>query len=66
MNEVGSGTNLKLPEINLLAVFCYKLEVISLFLIVTNKFPDGNFSRPRLAVFAFASQNKNIAAPWLN
>ena len=27
----------------------------------TNNSPDGEFSRPRLAVFAFASQNKNIA-----
>ena len=35
---------------------------------VTNKFPDGNFSRPRLAVFAFRSallrSNKNIAPPF--
>lgn len=28
---------------------------------VTSKFPDGNFSRPQLAIFAFASQNKNKA-----
>jgi len=31
--------------------------------VVTNKFPDGNFSLPRLAIYAFASQNKNITAP---
>ena len=31
--------------------------------MVTNKFPDGNFSRPRLGVFAFAQRNKNIPAP---
>ncbi len=31
-------------------------------MVVTDIFPDGNFPRPRLAVFAFASQNKNIAA----
>ena len=30
--------------------------------LITNKFPDGNFSRSRLAVFALASPNKNIAA----
>ena len=29
--------------------------------MVTHKFPDRNFARPQLAVFAFASQNKNIA-----
>ncbi|PIR40238.1 MAG: hypothetical protein COV33_00905 [Candidatus Zambryskibacteria bacterium CG10_big_fil_rev_8_21_14_0_10_34_34] len=34
--------------------------------VVTNKFADANFSRPRLAVFAFASQNKNIAVPSTN
>ncbi len=38
----------------------------NLLFIVTNKFPDGNFSRPQLTVFVFVSQNKNIAAPWLN
>src|SRR3989344_9261268 len=31
-------------------------------MVVTNKFPDGNFSRPRLDIFAFASQNKNMSA----
>ncbi|MFY9462749.1 MAG: hypothetical protein WAP52_01010, partial [Candidatus Sungiibacteriota bacterium] len=31
---------------------------------VTSKIPDGIFSRPRLAIFAFASQNKNTAPPF--
>lgn len=31
--------------------------------MVTNIFPDRKISRPRLAIFAFAMQNKNIAAP---
>ena len=35
------------------------LNIIVFF--VTNIFPDGKISRPRLAVFAFTSQNKNIA-----
>ena len=30
--------------------------------LVTYKFPDGNFTRPRLAVFALPAANKNIAA----
>jgi hypothetical protein len=30
----------------------------------TNNFPDGKFSQPRLAIFAFTSQNKNKAAPF--
>ncbi len=30
--------------------------------LITSKFPDGNFSRPRLSIFAFAMQNKNILA----
>jgi len=38
----------------------HKLLSIIVF-FVTNIFPDGKISRPRLAVFSFASQNKNIA-----
>ncbi len=36
------------------------------FCVVTSIFPDRKISRPWLAVFAFATQNKNIAAPGWN
>jgi hypothetical protein len=32
--------------------------------LVTSKFPDGNFSRPRLGMLAFASQNSHKPAPF--
>ena len=32
-------------------------------MVVTSIFPDGKISRPRLAVFAFSSQNQKIATP---
>jgi hypothetical protein len=38
------------------------LHMVEMAGLVTNKSPDEDFSRPRLAVFVLASQNKNIAA----